>query len=280
MFPVPARLVDVVSLEFRSDLAPLENSSARSALANGLLLVGHPFVSRIEPAAAATARRRLETDAEPSWSVQRLRSELLVWQPPSRGRRHATWSSASCHARAHRMVNRTVWYHDEGAPVSCGALLHRGLAGETYAVIDLDADEAGREVCRSLSHGRQLMQWTGHVRSWIDAFTADQASSAHAMLRMSTHTSAYMMHFDDSENVLLQLAGTKRLVLAPPSQAPHAKIGAARSDVAIRPKDRTQGTSLPHSLSASPVPLCSDGTHFAPLITRARGMRATPLLIG
>jgi hypothetical protein len=190
-------------------LRPLD-VAASPGLANALLLLGHPFITRLDTAATAAARGRPLT-------LQRLRQELI-------GRRRAR---STCVANAHELVNGSVRYRELGSSaVSCAGLL-RSLsspASSVYAVIDLEATRATEDACPRLG---RLGAAVGALHELVRTVTGGQGAAAHAKLRAGTaadNASTYGLHYDGAENFLLQLAGSKQLSLAPPSQAASAAI--------------------------------------------------------
>jgi len=219
-----------------SELSNLGDDTTRQhALANALMLASHPWLVHMASLARPPPELRL-----PPLSLGQLRSELVT----------APAVASTCHGELHSLRNGTVWFGAAAANGNrtlreCGALLRRlsepeELLGGGYGVIDLEAQQSlvaggtggtgGHEAedDERCSRGlRRLANAMDHLYTLLDGVTAGQHQAAHTMLRLGfARHSAYGMHHDGPHNLLAQLAGTKTLLLAPPSQAAHAYLHA------------------------------------------------------
>ena len=169
------------------------------------------------------------------WSWTQLTSELA---PPFR-----RLTRRACRAQLHILVNGTVQYQETTPTTRCCSLLHALKATPpppVYGVIDLEAMGHRERCSASLKALGAVMDTT---RSLIDRLMSHQATVAHMNLRLgSAVATSYEMHYDNVDNVLLQLAGRKRLLLAPPSQIRHAHMGEPRCGPGGVPS-----TSVPHA---------------------------------
>ena len=199
LFPLPRPLSDLLR-DTTSSLTPLDKAGA---VANALLLASHPWLLR-------------SSHSPPRWTLDSLRGELApLFQP-----------NTHCAGDLHWAQNGTVYYSDDGRArrrrtrEPCARLL-RLLAtaeGAAHGVVNLE----GNETCAATLG--PLGAAMGDLRAVADAVTAAQLVPALTNLRVGLHASAYGLHFDRHDNVILQLQGTKRLLLAPPSQAAHAYL--------------------------------------------------------
>ena len=203
-------------------LSELNNIDAtrEHALANALMLASHPWL---------THRQSL---ARPQrMSLGSLRHELVT----------SSAVASTCQGELHSTLrNGTVWFGREANRTmrECGTLLQRlseseELLGGGYGVIDLEeSDERCSRGLRLLAHPMD------HLYTLLEGVTGGQHQAAHTMLRLGFERhSAYGMHTDGPHNLLLQLAGTKTLLLAPPSQASHAYLHAHGSQARHSPVD-------------------------------------------
>jgi len=230
LFPLPSRAVGRAASTTQhgrhhtyaehDDLRILETLPA--SLGNALILLGHPFRMNL-----------LKNVAR--WSWTQLTSELA---PPFR-----LLTRRACRAQLHILVNGTVQYQETTPTTRCCSLLHALKATPpppVYGVIDLEAMGHRERCSASLKALGAVMDTT---RSLIDRLMSHQATVAHMNLRLgSAVATSYEMHYDNVDNVLLQLAGRKRLLLAPPSQIRHAHMGEPRCGPGGVPS-----TSVPHA---------------------------------
>ena len=112
----------------------------------------------------------------------------------------------------------------------------RSLASRTtspaYYVVDSMEGAATSTVARCLPTLRELGTVIGELHGVIDRVTAGQGVAAQTNLRVGAtdaNASAYPLHYDSTDNFLMQLQGSKLITLAPPSQLPslareHGKV--------------------------------------------------------
>ena len=241
LFPLPEPLLKPHSAT--SSVLPVLNASATPGLANALLLSGHPFISH--------AQQR-QTHC---WSLARLEMELTRRRgvrsgTPIKGRR----PQALCGAQAHPLSAKgVVVYLPSQQRLPCRALLHALRSqSRAYGVINLEEQAGGMERC--LAPLRGLGASMGALHSLVSLATNGHHLSAMAMLRVGTtppNASAYPMHFDRSENLLMQLQGSKHILLAPPSQASDAAIDAVKRSSTVDWSSRSaESTRAAHPRAA------------------------------
>jgi len=223
LFPRPVRMIDHADRS-ADDLGTL--TSVSSALGNALVLLGHPFKIKLNPHSSR-------------WSLSMLAGALA---PPWRRRRRA-----ACRSQLHHLANGSVQYEESAPYIQCSALLNAlKTAPPVYGVVDLQSRGAplSREACGSST--RDLSENVRMLTGLGDRIMAGQATFAHVNLRLGTAAaSGYEMHYDSTDNLLMQLSGRKVLWLAPPSQLASAHMGE------LRPAHASLSTNSTSSVTSS-----------------------------
>ena len=245
--PLPLPLVG--SIFDAQDLLP-SLSEQQPGLMNALVLLGHPFkVTLGHPfkVAAPAPKEKKCICGSAAWTIPRLKQELIVG---GLRRRHISKRAKripTCYAQWHDVRNGTVHYDADSPQVPCRTLLdaldaeRSSIASAVYGVVDLESVVSrfggGRPRAKSSSRCLAPLRGLGNavigrLHSLTERASNGLATAAHVQLRIGTappNRSRYQLHYDRVENFLLQIGGSKRLFLAPPSQAVHASLdGSAR----------------------------------------------------
>ena len=271
---------------------PTLNITTSPAVANALLLAGHPFLFRRKTLASSSCLTLSHVEAE-------LTGPIV-------GARY------SCSAQVHTIDNNsgTVTYKSSSLWAPCAGVLRslRSPTSAAYAVVNLESTGSSYEGeykraepdDRCLVPLRGIGEAVGALHESAHAMTSGQHRAANAMLRLGTRAAAdgnaYPLHYDKAHNLLMQLQGTKTLSLAPPTQMDNAYVRCkklhARNDktgacgkegdggrhspvdwneMRRRVRDAAAAVAAGDEISSSPAAAVGGGPH--PKAAKVRGLR-------